>query len=85
MHDREAMVEDEDDYRRWGTIAVPVLLRQGELTRAPMPQAMAESSAPLPGVRLQRRVLAGQSHIATHTAPEVFADAVREFLIENAA
>lgn len=74
LHDLEAMTADSTDLTRWGGIRTPVLLLQGSETWAPMPETMDALAAALPDA--ERVVLEGQSHFATHTAPEKFADAV---------
>ena len=78
LHDLEAMTADTADIRRWAHIDVPVLLLQGSDTWSPMPATMESLAEALPGAF--RVVLAGQSHFASHTAPQLFADAVRDFL-----
>ncbi len=78
LHDLEALAADTDDIQRWSPIAVPVLLLQGSETWAPMPDTMDALAAALP--RADRTVLTGQSHFATHTAPELVAEALRRFL-----
>jgi pimeloyl-ACP methyl ester carboxylesterase len=77
-HDLEAMAADTVDLDRWAGVRVPALLLQGSETWAPMPATMAALGAALPVVT--RVILPGQSHFATHTAPELFAGAVRRFL-----
>jgi pimeloyl-ACP methyl ester carboxylesterase len=81
LHDLEAMAADTSDTGRWVDVTVPVLLMQGADTWAPMPQTMRVLAATLPSVT--RAVLDGQSHFATHTAPTLFADTVREFLTRH--
>jgi pimeloyl-ACP methyl ester carboxylesterase len=78
LHDLEAMTADTLDVARWGLIDVPVLLIQGSDTWAPMPATMAALADALP--KAARVVLPGQSHFATHTAPALFAEAVRRRL-----
>ena len=77
LHDLEAMVADSLDVTRWAGIGGPVLLMEGSDTWAPMPATMAALAEALP--KATRAVLAGQSHFATHTAPELFAETVRRF------
>ena len=81
LHDLEAMAADTADIGRWARIDVPVLLMQGSDTWPPMPATMDALADALPGAA--RVVLPGQSHFASHTAPEMFADAVRAFLTDN--
>ncbi len=81
LHDLEAMAADTADVHRWAHIEVPVLLIQGSDTWAPMPATMDALAGVLPGAA--RAVLPGQSHFATHTAPEMFAEALRRFLDEQ--
>ncbi len=81
LHDLEAMTADSTDVRRWTGIEVPVLLIQGAQTWAPMPATMDALADALP--KADRVVLHGQSHFATHTAPDMFAAAVRRHLGED--
>jgi pimeloyl-ACP methyl ester carboxylesterase len=74
LHDLEAMTADSPEVTRIGG---PVLLLQGSDTWAPMPATMDALAGSLP--KATRAVLPGQSHFATHTAPELFADTVRRF------
>jgi pimeloyl-ACP methyl ester carboxylesterase len=78
LHDLEAMAADPLDVQRWAGIDVPVLLMQGGATWAPMPATMEALAGVLSGV--ERAVLAGQAHFATHTAPERFVEPLRRFL-----
>lgn len=78
LHDLEALAADVPDVDRWARIDVPVLLMQGGDTWAPMPATMDALADALPEVR--RAVWQGQSHFATHTAPELFAETLRRFL-----
>lgn len=78
LHDLEAMATDDLDIDRWTDVRVPVLLIQGADTWAPMPTTMDTLAEALPQVT--RRRLAGQMHFATHTAPELFADTLSQFL-----
>ena len=78
LRDLEAMTADEADLGRWAKVDVPTLLIQGSNTWAPMPATMDALAAVLP--RLTRKVLAGQAHFATHTAPALFAESVATFL-----
>ena len=78
LHDLEAMAADTLDISRWARLGVPVLLMQGSETWAPMPATMDELARALP--EAERAVLTGQAHFATHTAPAMFADALRGFL-----
>jgi pimeloyl-ACP methyl ester carboxylesterase len=77
-HDLEALAADKPAVERWAHLAVPVLLMQGSDTWAPMPATMDALADVLP--KVDRAVLAGQSHFATHTAPGLFADTLRRFL-----
>ena len=77
-HDLEAMAADSLDVDRWARIEVPVLLMQGADTWPPMPATMDALAAVLPDVT--RAIWPGQSHFASHTAPELFAATVRRFL-----
>lgn len=81
LHDLETMAADTADVRQWARVDVPVLLLQGSDTWAPMPTTMDTLADVLPAA--SRAVLAGQSHFASHTAPEMFAAAVRGFLHEH--
>jgi len=78
LHDLEAMAADTLDLDRWAAVEVPTLLMQGSETWAPMPATMDALAAVLR--RITRRLLAGQAHFATHTAPALFAAAVATFL-----
>jgi pimeloyl-ACP methyl ester carboxylesterase len=78
LHDLEAMAADVRDLDRWADISVPVLLMQGTATWPPMPATMDALAATLP--HLTRAPLEGQAHFATHTAPDLFARTVAEFL-----
>jgi len=75
LHDLEALAADSADVARWGRIGIPVRIVQGSDTWAPMPETMDALAVALPGA--ERIVLEGQSHFATHTAPEMFAGALR--------
>ncbi len=81
LHDLEAMVTDEPDSSRWTGVAAPVLLMHGSETWPPMPAAMDRLAHTLPQV--DRVVLSGEAHFATHTAPALFADSLRTFLHAN--
>lgn len=78
LHDLEALAADSRDVGRWARIDVPILLMQGAETWAPMPATMEALAGALP--KLTRAVWPGQSHFATHTAPELFAETLRRFL-----
>ncbi len=78
LHDLEAMAGDTTDVQRWRSIAVPVLLLQGDQTWAPVPATVDALADALPTAA--RVVLPGQSHFAPHAAPQMFATALREFL-----
>jgi pimeloyl-ACP methyl ester carboxylesterase len=81
LHDLEAMTADSADVGRWSGIDRPVLLLQGGETWTPMPATMDALAAALPSAA--RTVLPGQSHFATHTAPDLFAEALSRFLLEH--
>jgi pimeloyl-ACP methyl ester carboxylesterase len=81
LHDLEAMAADEVDLQRWGKIDTPVLLMQGSDTWPPMPETMDVLALAMPNA--DRLVLPGQSHFATHTAPALFAESVRDFARAN--
>ncbi|MER7334527.1 MULTISPECIES: alpha/beta hydrolase [unclassified Micromonospora] len=83
LHDLEALADDSPDAARWSSITVPTLLMQGADTWEPMPTTMNALAAALPAAR--RVSWPGQSHFATMTAPDLVADALREFLAEVAA
>ncbi|MFC7533054.1 alpha/beta fold hydrolase [Actinoplanes sp. GCM10030250] len=78
LHDLEAMAADVPDLARWAGLEVPVTLIQGSETWSPMPETMDALGAAMPFA--SRVVLPGQSHFATHTAPEMFAEVVRQSL-----
>lgn len=75
LHDLEALAADDPDVTRWAGAGVPVRIVQGGDTWAPMPATMDALASALP--HASRVVLAGQSHFATHTAPSLFAGALR--------
>jgi pimeloyl-ACP methyl ester carboxylesterase len=81
LHDLEAMAADTADIRQWAHLDVPVLLMQGSDTWSPMPATMNSLAEVMPGAA--RAVLPGQSHFASHTAPNMFANAIREFLKQH--
>lgn len=81
LRDLEAMAADTEEVARWAAITIPVLLIQGGETWAPMPATMNALADVLP--KATRVVLPGQSHFATHTAPELVAAALREFLLTH--
>nr|WP_246323910.1 alpha/beta hydrolase [Petropleomorpha daqingensis] len=78
LSDLEAMAADDPDLGRFAGIAVPTLLVQGSDTWSPMPETMDALAAVLP--HASRATLAGLDHFATHTAPELWAATLREFL-----
>lgn len=80
LHDLEALTDDSTDPARWSSITVPTLLLQGADTWEPLPTTMNALAAALPAAR--RISWPGQSHFATMTAPDLVADALREFLAE---
>jgi pimeloyl-ACP methyl ester carboxylesterase len=77
-HDLEALAADSGDVERWRAIHARVLLLQGGESWDPLPSTMDALAAVLPAS--ERVVFPGQMHFATHTAPELFAGAVRHFL-----
>jgi pimeloyl-ACP methyl ester carboxylesterase len=81
LHDLEAMAFDQTDITRWGGIDVPTLLMQGAQSWPPIPSTMEQLATALPAAG--RAVLEGQSHFATHTAPELFAEKLLQFLHEH--
>ncbi|MEV6634333.1 alpha/beta hydrolase [Actinoplanes sp. NPDC051470] len=78
LHDLEAMAADRPDLGRWADVSLPTLIIQGGETWAPMPATMDALAEAMP--KATRVVLPGQSHFATHTAPQQFAAEVRRFL-----
>jgi pimeloyl-ACP methyl ester carboxylesterase len=80
LHDLQAMAGDETSVTRWSDITIPTLLMQGANSWPPIPSTMARLAAALPAAG--RTVLEGQSHFATHTAPELFAKKLLQFLYE---
>jgi pimeloyl-ACP methyl ester carboxylesterase len=78
LHDLEAMADDQTDITRWRDIRVPTLLMQGAHSWQPIPSTMERLAKVLPAA--QRAVLEGQSHFATHTAHELFAEELLRFL-----
>jgi pimeloyl-ACP methyl ester carboxylesterase len=76
--DLEAMAADTLDLQRWSGIAQHLLLLSGTDTWAPMPETMRALAHVLPSAEYVR--LAGQSHFATHTAPQQLADSILPFL-----
>ena len=80
LHDLEAMVADAAGLDQWRGIRIPFLLLSGEDTWEPMPATMQALAAAVPNAEHVR--LAGQSHFATHTAPQQFADAVISYLVD---
>lgn len=78
LSDLEALAADSAGTGQWADISLPTVLLEGADTWEPMPSTMDELAAVLPSVT--RRTLAGQSHFATHTAPDLFAEVVREGL-----
>jgi pimeloyl-ACP methyl ester carboxylesterase len=63
---------------RWTTLGVPVLLLIGELSREAMEPRALELAARLP--RASVRILPGQGHVAYHTAPDLLADEIAQWL-----
>jgi pimeloyl-ACP methyl ester carboxylesterase len=83
LHDLEAMAADQPSIDRWEGIDVPMLVMQGEQTWAPMPATMDALVNALPATT-DRAVLTGQSHFATHTAPQLFAETLHNFFRRTA-
>jgi pimeloyl-ACP methyl ester carboxylesterase len=77
------MASDETDVDRWTDITIPTLLMQGANSWPPIPSTMERLASVLPAAH--RCVLVGQSHFATHTAPELFAAELRRFLHKHSA
>ncbi|MGW3784216.1 alpha/beta fold hydrolase [Micromonospora chokoriensis] len=80
LHDLEALAADGTDIARWSSISVPTLLLAGADTWEPMPTTVDALAAAMPTAR--HVVWPGQSHFATMTAPNLFADALRQFFAE---
>ncbi|MEV0841383.1 alpha/beta hydrolase [Actinocatenispora sera] len=80
-HDLDALAADGTDLTRWSGVRLPTLLMTGTETWSPMPETMRGLAAALPQVTLVP--LAGQSHFATMTAPDLVADTIRTFLAER--
>ena len=78
LHDLEAMAADSGDLGRWAAVGLPTLILRGGETWAPMPATMDALAEVMPSA--EQVTLAGQSHFATHTAPEVFAAELTRFL-----
>jgi pimeloyl-ACP methyl ester carboxylesterase len=78
LHDLEAMAADDPDLSRWAAISLPTLIMQGGETWSPMPATMDALAKAMPAAT--RVTLPGQSHFATHTAPELFAAELAKFL-----
>jgi pimeloyl-ACP methyl ester carboxylesterase len=76
--DLVAMAADTLDLQRWSGITRPLLLLSGADTWEPMPETMRALAEALPSAEHVR--LAGQSHFATHTAPQQLADSLLPFL-----
>ena len=81
LSDLHAMASDETDVDRWTDIDIPILLIQGANSWPPIPSTMERLASVLPAAH--RCVLVGQSHFATHTAPELFAAELRRFLYKH--
>jgi len=81
LSDLHAMASDETDVDRWTDITIPTLLMQGANSWPPIPSTMERLASVLPAAH--RCVLVGQSHFATHTAPELFAAELRRFLYKH--
>jgi pimeloyl-ACP methyl ester carboxylesterase len=83
LHDLQAMAGDENRVTRWSDITIPTLLMQGADSWPPIPSTMQRLATAMPAA--SRTVLEGQSHFATHTAPELFAKKLLQFLYEHSA
>jgi pimeloyl-ACP methyl ester carboxylesterase len=83
LHDLQAMAGDETSVTRWSDITIPTLLMQGADSWPPIPATMQRLATAMPAAG--RTVLEGQSHFATHTAPELFAKKLLQFLYEHSA
>lgn len=81
LSDLRAMARDETDVDRWADITIPTLLMQGANSWPPIPSTMERLASVLPAAH--RCVLEGQSHFATHTAPELFAAELLRFLYKH--
>ena len=79
LSDLHAMASDETDGRT--NITIPTLLMQGANSWPPIPSTMERLASVLPAAH--RCVLVGQSHFATHTAPELFAAELLRFLYKH--
>ena len=66
-----------------GKVSVPVLVLVGEHDEATPPPMSRELAALLPDARL--KIIAGCAHVPQLQAPELFLDAIRDFLPEMAA
>lgn len=75
LGDLEALAADTTDLERWRGVGGPVHVLHGELTWSPMPETMRALVEVLPDAT--EVVLTGQSHFATHTAPDAVAAAIR--------
>jgi pimeloyl-ACP methyl ester carboxylesterase len=83
LHDLQAMSGAEPGVAHWSDINIPILLMQGAQSWAPIPSTMERLATALPAA--SRTVLEGQSHFATHTAPELFAEKLLHFLHQHSA
>jgi pimeloyl-ACP methyl ester carboxylesterase len=83
LYDLHAMASDETGITRWSDIGIPTLLMQGANSWPPIPSTMERLATALPAA--SRTVLDGQSHFATHTAPELFAEKLLQFLYKHSA
>ena len=83
LHDLQAMAFDQTDVTRWGEINIPTLLMQGAESWPPIPATMQRLATALPAAT--RAILDGQSHFATHTAPQLFAEKLLQFLHEHSS
>jgi pimeloyl-ACP methyl ester carboxylesterase len=83
LHDLQAMSGAEPGVTHWSDINIPILLMQGSESWPPIPSTMERLATAMPAA--SRTVLEGQSHFATHTAPELFAEKLLHFLHEHSA
>jgi pimeloyl-ACP methyl ester carboxylesterase len=70
--DFEALTNDSGDIGRWSGLDVPTLLLQGTETWEPVPTSFNALAEALP--HAERVALAGQSHFAFNTAPDLVAE-----------
>jgi len=83
LHDLQAMAGDGTDITRWSDIDIPALLMQGSDSWPPIPSTMERLANAMPSA--SRALLDGQSHFATQTAPDLFAEKLLNFLLKHGA